>query len=430
VEIPEPAILRILGREVGAREPERDGDTFIYALSDGGRLEITNAELATLAAEIGAFEPVDSSSVATATTYEMLLRIPDIRPTGLQYDFLRRSEDPFCINDPHQGLTYTLGRPSLAFYVVSQHEDSMRETPRRGRISRMPWLRREMAENSDEPQSLVELLARAVPQWSLRITSDRKRPPKSWRRLADAFLFHLGYNMDASLIPRQWRGEIARPARVRRVGRGGLAEIDVPRRSYVSDLVYHYQLGISSDSPMLQYISFYHVMEHWFESIYHDDLVAEIQKRMTDPSFSFRRKKDIEGLIKKINRSIQLREDEASINEQVALKLTLQKYVNLEALAIELQDLDESVVSYYTSTKVSFSEGDVVDLRGSEKDVVLAALSRRIYKTRNAIVHSKDGARGRFIPYADDDALIPEIPLMRLIAEQIIIETSEDQSPV
>ena len=135
-----------------------------------------------------------------------------------------------------------------------------------------------------------------------------------------------------------------------------MAGLDVPRRMYVKDLVHHYQLGISSESPMLQYLSFYHVAEHWFESIYQDDLVDQIQGRLTGPSFSFRRKKDIQDLIKHVNRAIQLRNEELIINEEVALRLTLAKYVDLTQLVADLALYDKDALDYLSCTKVPFSD--------------------------------------------------------------------------
>jgi hypothetical protein len=82
------------------------------------------------------------------------------------------------------------------------------------------------------------------------------------------------------------------------------------------------------------------------------------------------------------------------------------------------------LLGYYASNKVEFSGGDTIRFNGDQSEVI-KALARRIYKTRNALVHSKDGPKGKYTPFTDDRWLIPEIPLMRFIAEQIIIATSE-----
>jgi hypothetical protein len=425
-------IIAIFVRELRC-DPRVEGDNFYFdipaTLFDApvaSTYALSQEELSNLESEIEELQVVDGSSVATDTSFELFIQQADPRAMGP----LRAGELPHAIEDVHHGLTYEIARPSLAFSIAIIQEAHISETfsSSRFRINRMLRLSQDSVGDSTEAASLIKRFDEAIPFSVLRITSTKKRPVKNWRRFADAFLFHLGYNLDAALIPRVWQGVPARPARVRRVGRAGLSELDVPRRSYLTDLVHHYQLGISSQSPMLQYISFYHVAEHWFESIYQDDLVEEIQRKLTAPSFSFRRKKDIQDLIKRINRAVQLRNEELVINEQIALRLTLAKYVDLSQLVKELNDFSSSSINYYSLTKVPFSEGDTVQLNASDPSGIYAALSRRIYKTRNAIVHSKDGARGRFVPYTDDHALTPEIPLMRLIAEQVIVGTSEDQA--
>lgn len=45
-------------------------------------------------------------------------------------------------------------------------------------------------------------------------------------------------------------------------------------------------------------------------------------------------------------------------------------------------------------------------------------------RIKNSIVHSKSGEKAVYSPFVDDDALRKEIPLLRYIAEEIIIKTS------
>jgi hypothetical protein len=108
----------------------------------------------------------------------------------------------------------------------------------------------------------------------------------------------------------------------------------------------------------------------------------------------------------------------------VALRLTLTRYVEIGQLASDLEAFDDTLLDYYSEQAVSFCGGDTVSFRSSEPSDVLKALSSRIYKTRNALVHSKEGSKGRFIPFTNDRDLLPEIALIRFIAEQIIMATS------
>ncbi|MCE7744006.1 MAG: hypothetical protein GPJ52_02605 [Candidatus Heimdallarchaeota archaeon] len=50
---------------------------------------------------------------------------------------------------------------------------------------------------------------------------------------------------------------------------------------------------------------------------------------------------------------------------------------------------------------------------------------RRIYAIRNSIVHSKDTSEARFKPFTDEEELTKEIPLIRLIAEEVIHNSAE-----
>ncbi len=279
--------------------------------------------------------------------------------------------------------------------------------------------------DNNAPKTVFEIMAMFLRAYTLRIESTTPRAANTWAPYVDAFFFHVGYNLDAAVMPQRQLDEIVRQSRISRVRhRPTSAELDAPRRHYVADLVHHYQLGVSSESPMLEYISYYHVAEHWFESIYQDDLVEQIQSTITAPSFSYRRKKDVRDLIRKVSKAVQLRDDQLVINEQVALKLTLDRHVDLNNLRADLQNFDPSLLQAYENSTVSFSSGDRVPFSGEDRAEIIGALSRRIYKTRNSLVHSKDGAKGRFVPFSDDRELIREVPLLRFVAEQIIVSTS------
>lgn len=78
-----------------------------------------------------------------------------------------------------------------------------------------------------------------------------------------------------------------------------------------------------------------------------------------------------------------------------------------------------------------FSKGAKVDLGSTGEKEIYADLKNRIYDTRNAIVHSKasaeiDKVNSYYDPFEDAKDLSKEIPLMRAIAEQIIINTAEE----
>lgn len=201
-------------------------------------------------------------------------------------------------------------------------------------------------------------------------------------------------------------------------------EIDPPRRIYNEDLVQHYLLAVSTDNPVIEYLSYYHILEHFYEAVFNDDLLETIKSKITDPGFSYKRKKDIGQLINTIKRSLQIRSETITFSESEALRLCLSKYVQLPELISKLSEYDESLLDYYKTTKVEFSGGNEVDIEGNDEESVFKLLTKRIYVTRNALVHSKDGDKSKYTPFKDDRILVKEVPLMRFVAEMVVLRES------
>lgn len=92
---------------------------------------------------------------------------------------------------------------------------------------------------------------------------------------------------------------------------------------------------------------------------------------------------------------------------------------------------DAGEIAYYKSHEISFSNGDAIDLDNYTSDKLPKKIAARIYKTRNALVHHKSNTarlkeRGIYHPFKDEAELSNEIPLMRFVAEAIIIKTATE----
>ena len=115
------------------------------------------------------------------------------------------------------------------------------------------------------------------------------------------------------------------------------------------------------------------------------------------------------------------------VNEPEALELTLKKFVtDTNFLKSELQSIAPTLVEYFKTTDVPFSNGNKVNFETGNSDEILKNLSKRIYSTRNSIVHSKETSKSKYTPFKDDKDLINEIYLMRVIAEIVIIANSKE----
>ena len=107
--------------------------------------------------------------------------------------------------------------------------------------------------------------------------------------------------------------------------------------------------------------------------------------------------------------------------------MTLRKYIkDLSLLSEELNRISPDLINYYKTTEVPFSKGNKVDFDNTDVDNIYVNLAKRIYCTRNAIVHSKETDKSKYTPFRDDKDLLVEIYLLRIIAETIIIETSRE----
>jgi len=360
-----------------------------------------------------------------------------ILSTDKSYEIIVREESPFFRftprprgngivleqEDEDNHVSYTLGRPSNEFVLYLIQKAALLGEPRalHRPVMSSPIMRREL----EGELCILDLLRKFIGGgMSLKVTSQSKKSASEFEKFSTAFLFNISYNTDTAFVQQRDFEELLRTGRITRNRRQDIEDIDPPRRSYISDLIHHYQLAIGTESPMLEYISFYHIAEHFFEMIFTDALVEKVRNKITHADFSYRRKKDISSLIKDIGKSIKLRDDSVTFNEQEGLRLTLERYVDLNELKNKLNEYDSSLIDYYKSNTVSFSGAGKVDLSGEDDSLIFKHLASRIYKNRNSIVHSKDSEKSKYTPFRDDGTLVKEVPLLRFISEQIIFETS------
>ncbi|MFH9471094.1 hypothetical protein ACH4LT_28050 [Streptomyces clavifer] len=326
-------------------------------------------------------------------------------------------------------LMFSLGGPSLAYALYLLHriyeaEPSSRQRHpvfrrMRDRV-RMRMNRNRASEATDGREvSFEEVISSLFPSHTIQIKSAHART--DYRSLCESFLFTLAYNYDNSFLMASGIESIFRASGIERVRRFTDGEIDAPRMTYKSDLVHHYQLAVSAESPLLAYLSFYHVAEHFFEKVYSDDLIEQVRLKIADPAFSLKRSRDVGGVIKLVANSQKKTRDEGGVDELKALALVLKRFVDLSRLVDDLDEYDPHIIQHYRSTTASFSDANTVDLRGTRAEEVLSSLAKRIYKTRNSLVHAKDGSRPKYFPFTSDEELAREVPLVRFCAEQIII---------
>lgn len=338
------------------------------------------------------------------------------------------------ITDQVNGLTYYHGKPSDIYllYVLEKVVISQDARQARGYFDIMRYRRTRAMKRTEEQAELfniplLEFLKESVRGFkTITVTSGKNLSKVQFEQYSFAYIFTLSYNLSYTIYPVKFFDEFFSPLRVETIRRNSTESIEPPKRTYINDLILHYQKALSSESFDNQFLSFYHIIEHFFEKIYNEDLQLKIRTELTKPGFSYKKKTDIESLIKIVQSRTKIQREEFQVNELEALELTLKKYlIDIDELKIELNEIQANLVEYYKTTEVPFSKGNQVNFDLTTDDV-FKTLAKRIYYTRNAIVHSKETDKKKYIPFKDDKDLLPEIYLMRLITEKILINNSRE----
>ena len=248
-----------------------------------------------------------------------------------------------------------------------------------------------------------------------------KKNKNTIRTIFDSFRFQLANSFNEVIMPLNDLRDLC----VTVVGRRtttSTSEFTAPKRVYVTELTNQYYMGLSSKLPFVQFISYYHVMEYYFEKVYNDDMIKSLQDKISSPRFSIKREQDIKEIVRFVTKKVHDKNERYDINELEALELVLRKYIDISEL---LNNISTMTIEYYKTYEVPFSKGDIVDFNDATNPKLYKKMAARIYKTRNSIIHSKSGEKAVYSPFKDDEALEKEIPLLRYIAEEIIIKTSE-----
>jgi hypothetical protein len=193
-----------------------------------------------------------------------------------------------------------------------------------------------------------------------------------------------------------------------------------PRVNINPHLLKFYQLASSTEFESHKFLSYYHILEYFFLSVSDQNLYEKMSRRINDPKFKTIAQ-DLDKLIFDIS-SHKTENDETEM-----LKNVLSKFVIEDELIDFIKEYEEKIgENIFTKKKVLFG----VEISGTnlQSGHVFGPIAKHIKTIRNAIVHSSDRheRNSRFIPYSklSMDALKIEIPVLKFIAEKIIIASA------
>lgn len=341
-------------------------------------------------------------------------------------------EFPQVSLDKENNIEYQIGLCSVeycVFLLITLIEKSKQQNKRRVILPtkfRRGYPYQIDNENDKKELDWKDILIRNMREFSIKIITPNYSSLEKNRKRKEAYVFEFIYKTE------QVVGEYADIEDIlptlemgRRMADSVPNTIEtIPRREYISDVVDYYRLAFSSADPYIKYISFYHIMEYFYDEVYKRKIVADLINKITHPDFSYKDEEKVYEIATFVKNRMHMNDESGQGDELESLKYVLKEYVDIEQLKNKLNSIDQDSIMFYQSNKVAFCKAPTIPWNDSEG--VYNQIARRIYYTRNSLIHSKSGKnRERYKPYKDEKELQKEIPLVRVIAEMIIINSSK-----
>ena len=347
----------------------------------------------------------------------------------LDHFIMRRQKFPLTSDDSINGISYEVGYPTAEYslYLLMLIKDAMNQ--QQGRNSRIPpmRLRRPFERYFGEGENTLKtILSKMIGEFSLKIvnTSGNYKSLNTLRKMKTSFEFEFMYKTGNSLVEFLDILDMFPMDNVI-LSRASETQIDTPPlRKYTEDVVDYYKQALASNDPYIKYISFYHVMEYFYDEVFKRKIVTDLKNKITHPDFSYKDEDKIYEIAMFLKNRLRMNDETGQGNELESLKYVLNEYVSIDNLKARINTIDSNALNYYQNNKVAFCNAPVIGW--SDSQGVFTQLAKRIYFTRNSLVHSKSGKnKERYRPYQDEKQLQLEIPLVKAVAEAIIINSSK-----
>lgn len=341
---------------------------------------------------------------------------------------IRRQEMPIISRDEENEVEYEIGFYSIEYFIYllillieKCHQENKRLIlPMKfRRILDYRWRM-----DDDETFDWKKTLVQGVGELSIKIHDKKANSIDKFRIKKTAYIFEFMYKSETAILEPMDIEDVF-PVRGLVRDRVDITAVEtMPYREYISDVVDYYRLAISSTDPYIKFISFYHVMEYFYDEVFKKKIVEDLKDKLTQPDFSYKNEDKVYEIATFVKNRMHMNDESGQGDELESLKFVLKEYVEIETLKEKLKQADSESVLYYQNNKVPFCKAPVLSWNDAEG--IYTQIAKRIYFTRNSLIHSKSGKnRERYRPYNDEKNLQKEIPLVKTIAELIIIRSSK-----
>lgn len=348
--------------------------------------------------------------------------------------YLRREREPNfkLLKDETNDLEYKISEPSSLYlvwylkrifqelgYASGKKTAELRALKRRF-FDRFRGRRLETRDSNDNQVSIIDILKRIFRFYTLLIIQSENSSIDLKKALTS---YSYTYMRNLQIPFKVYKFQDTLPILNRETKNIDDIEFEAPKRLYNSDLVDYYQLAVSSLDPFVEFISYYHIIEYLYDDVFREHQINSLKQAITAPTFSYKDDDKVFSVIQTILKDNKLVRENGSGNEQQSLNYVLNKYItDIDAFK---NRFTEDELNYYRQNTAKFSKGNQIDWDKEYKKVI-NAISTRIYKNRNSLIHSKSSKKDEtYHPYKDREELKKEIPLIKSIAETIIEINSE-----
>lgn len=383
-------------------------------------ITISNSELQELYDKVSIMG-TNGLELYSENNYEIALNI--------DYPIMRWQEFPLVSDDSVNGINYEIGYPTIEYslYLLMLIIDMNHQQGRR--IEALPVRLQSPSGihiNGEMEDTLETILPKRIGEFSLKIknTSADYKSLNMFRKMKTSFIFEFMYKTGNYLIEFLDILDMFPINRGMRRRANGMQIDTPPLREYSEDVVDYYKQALASNNPYIKYISFYHVMEYFYDEVFKRKMVTDLKNKITHPDFSYKDDDKIFEIAKFVKNRLRMNDETGQGNELESLKYVLKEYISIDNLKTRINTIDSNALNYYQNNKVSFCNAPIIGWADSQG--VFTQMAKRIYFTRNSLVHSKSGKnKERYRPYQDEKQLQLEIPLVKAVAEAIIINSSK-----
>lgn len=383
-------------------------------------ITISNSELQELYDKVSIMG-TNGLELYSENNYEIALNI--------DYPIMRWQEFPLVSDDSVNGINYEIGYPTIEYslYLLMLIIDMNHQQGRR--IEALPVRLQSPSGihiNGEMEDTLETILPKRIGEFSLKIknTSADYKSLNMFRKMKTSFIFEFMYKTGNYLIEFLDILDMFPINRGMRRKANGMQIDTPPLREYSEDVVDYYKQALASNDPYIKYISFYHVMEYFYDEVFKRKMVTDLKNKITHPDFSYKDDDKIFEIAKFVKNRLRMNDETGQGNELESLKYVLKEYISIDNLKTRINTIDSNALNYYQNNKVSFCNAPIIGWADSQG--VFTQMAKRIYFTRNSLVHSKSGKnKERYRPYQDEKQLQLEIPLVKAVAEAIIINSSK-----